>query len=740
MKKSALLLIASLEAACTMAFAGIDPNHTATGGYGHLIDKGSKATVWWAEGVYKIMKDAPAPAAAEKTVSISCAGNEWESFAIVIDPSTDIKGLDFKLKPFKQVGGRAKIDGMRSEIRKVEYVNVSVPTDSYAKTGLWPDPMPLFEKEDLTVDGGLQPYWFSVKLPKDTPAGDYTSTIVIKSLGIKVPVKLHVWDFSLPDAPSLKSMFGFSIGNVAMYDHLKTDAQIDEAFEKHMKSFSDFKMSPYDPFARTPIKTTVTGVDWKGGRFDSTDPHSGTYAFRVEDGSMTSFIEGISCERYPAGKEGKLSISFWARSEEPGQEISVGIECYTADGTLLPFGQKYKTFKADTQWKQYSFETTELVKGTETFDFHISPCRRTIEGLETGKVWFDDISVIGADGKELLPCGSFEPDLDKIDITLDFSDMKEAAGRYFGEYGFTAFNLGVKGLGGGTYYSRTAGNFEGFDEGTPEYEKLFEKYLKSLDKGLSDLGIADKACVYWFDEPGDRDYDFIHETNARIKKYAPHLKPFLTENIVGHDISDVTDYSCTIWHLLNHDKIREMNAKGMETWSYLCTAPRSPWITEFIDHDAINMRMWCIGSYKHDLSGLLIWQTNYWNSTEASPIGWLQNPWEDGMCWCTSYGTAYRDLASWGNGDGRFFYPVNRNPNDGNSEPKLGEPVPSIRMQFLRDGIEDFEYFKIYEKLAGKKVEIPESLYTDEKTYSKNPADALAFRKQVAEAIEQMNK
>ena len=36
----------------------------------------------------------------------------------------------------------------------------------------------------------------------------------------------------------------------------------------------------------------------------------------------------------------------------------------------------------------------------------------------------------------------------------------------------------------------------------------------------------------------------------------------------------------------------------------------------------------------------------------------------------------------------------------------------------------------------GKKLEIPESLYTDEKTYDKNPADALAFRKQVAEAIE----
>ena len=734
--KKALLLIASIS----LAYAGVDPNHTATGGYGHLIDKGSKATVWWAEGVYKIMKDTPTPAAVEKTVSLSCAGNEWESFAIVINPSCDIRDLDFKLKPFKKEGGQGRIEGMRSEIRKVEYVNVSVPTDDYGKTGLWPDPMPVFEKEDLPADGGLQPYWFSIKLPKDTPAGDYTSTLVIKSLGIKVPVKLHVWGFSLPDSPSLKSMFGFGIGDFIRYDHLKTDAQIDEVFGKHMEAFRDFKMSPYDPFARTPMKTKVTGVDWKGGRFDSNSPHSGTYSYRVEDGSMTSFIEGVTKGRYPVGKGGRLTVSFWARAAEPDQTISVGIECYAADGTLLPYGQKFKAFSADNQWKLYTFQTTELVKGSETFDFHISPCRRSIEGLETGKVWFDDVSVRDADGKELLPCGSFEQDLDKIDIELDFSGMKASAEKYFGEYGFTAFRLHVMGLGGGTYYSRNAGNFEGFDEGTPEYEKLFEKYMKSLDKGLFDLGIADKACIYWFDEPSDNDYDFIHETNARIKKYAPHLKPFLTENTVGHDISDVTDYSCTIWHLLNHDKIREMNAKGMEHWSYLCTWPRSPWITEFIDHDAINMRMWCIGSYKHDLSGVLIWQTSYWNSREASPAGWLQNPWDDGMSWCTSYGTAYRDLSLWGNGDGRFFYPANRNPNDGTDDTHIGEPVPSIRLQFLRDGIEDFEYFKILEKLSGRKVDIPETLYTDEKTYDKNPADALSFRKQIAEEIERIKQ
>lgn len=733
------LISAALSGICMIASAQtVDPNHASSGGYGHVIDQSSKATVWWAEGAYKIMKDAPVPDNTEKSVNLSCAGNEWESFAIVIDPKEDIKGIDFKLKPFKKLRGRGRLSGLRSEIRKVEYVNVSVPTDSYGKAGLWPDPMPVFNKEDLTVENGLQPYWFSVKLPKDTPAGDYVSTLVIKPLRIRIPVRLHVWNFSLPDSPSLKSLFGFSIDRFVQYDHLNTEKQKIEAFDKHMASFRDFKIAPYNPFEMTPIRTNVKGIDWKGGCFDSSEKYEGSYSYRVEDESMTSSNEAQTTSTYPTGNAKGLKISFWAQAAESGQDITVGIECYDADGNILPYGARFQKFQAGSKWSQYAFETGELTEGAESFSFHISPCARMLNGVSTGKVWIDDISVTDEDNNELLPCGDFEPNLEEIDIEVDLSGLSGPARKYFGEYGFTNFCLSVKGLGGGTNNSRRKGNFDGFDEGTPEYEKLFEKYLMSLDKGLCELDIADKACIYWFDEPGDDDYDFVHDTNARIKKYAPHLKPFITEFKRGHDISDVTDYSCTIWHLLNHEKVQKMNAKGMESWSYLCTGPKSPWITEFIDHDAINLRMWCIGSYKHDLKGLLIWSTVYWNSPDASLKGRLHNPWEDGQSWCAGYGTEYRQLLPWGNGDGRFFYPLNREPNDGNTDAHTGDPIPSIRLQFLRDGIEDFEYYKIYEQLSGSKLAIPESIYTDEKTYDKNPADVLSFRKEVAEAIEKM--
>ena len=56
----------------------VDPYHTATGGFGYPVHSSSSATVWWAEGAYKVMQDMPAPKGKPKGVSLGSARNEWE--------------------------------------------------------------------------------------------------------------------------------------------------------------------------------------------------------------------------------------------------------------------------------------------------------------------------------------------------------------------------------------------------------------------------------------------------------------------------------------------------------------------------------------------------------------------------------------------------------------------------------------------------------------------------------------
>ena len=75
----------------------VDLNQTATGGYGYFINQDQKASVWWAEGAYKVLKDAPVPRKSQSRVSLSAAKNEYESFIIVVNPESEME--NFRISP-----------------------------------------------------------------------------------------------------------------------------------------------------------------------------------------------------------------------------------------------------------------------------------------------------------------------------------------------------------------------------------------------------------------------------------------------------------------------------------------------------------------------------------------------------------------------------------------------------------------------------------------------------------------
>ncbi|MGL6178332.1 MAG: glycoside hydrolase domain-containing protein [Tannerellaceae bacterium] len=768
---------------CTSLFATAktDPNHTASGGYGYLISKTPETSVWWAEGAYKVMQDAPVPTKKKATIRLESAKNEWESFILVVNPEQPLRNLQIKLSPLSTNG--TEIPTSDIVVRKVEYVTVTHPTDQYGFAGKWPDPLPLYKGGENLNAGINQPFWISVKTPANAAAGLYKANLSLTADGYsqQIPVELNVWNFALPDTTTMRSGFGFNLDNVAKYNNLTTEAEKQKAFDLHMKAFADYKVSPYSPFERTPIHETVTGVDWKGGFFDSKEKHSGKYAYMVVDKSYTENTEASLRSLQPVQGGKAYNLQWWAKSKEADQPFVIGVECYDKNDSLIWFENRYEEFRASNEWKSYSLPLGNLTPETASIMIRLYPSKRTAIGEGHGTVWFDDFVLSTTDKGEaakawtqgdngvatadnsaannkettenLLTSGGFEVDVNKIDIQLDFTDFNKAAKKYFDEYGFNGHRLQLKGLGGGTYFSSEGGVFEGFAQGTEEYDRLMERYLKQIEANLVATGMIGKEYIYWFDEPNESNYPFIYETHKMLKKHAPKLTTFLTEHIAGQDISDVTDISCTIWHKLDHEKAKKMHEKGQEYWSYLCCWPKSPWISEFIDHDAVNFRMWIWASYVHHLKGILVWESTYWNSPEASPIGKLQNPWQEAMSWVTGYGWVQGKQTVWGNGDGRMFYPENRDVNN-DKHVYNNEAVPSVRLETLRDGIEDYEYMMKLEQLiqeapkskasqvakAKKLLSIPKSIYTDEQTYNKDPQAILQYRKKLAEAILSLQK
>jgi len=115
-------------------------------------------------------------------------------------------------------------------------------------------------------------------------------------------------------------------------------------------------------------------------------------------------------------------------------------------------------------------------------------------------------------------------------------------------------------------------------------------------------------------------------------------------------------------------------------------------------------------NYQYNINGLLYWSTV---TTVIDPWG---NP-------------AFSHSGRHFNGGGFLFYPGVPCGIDG--------PVSSMRLKNLRDGMEDYEYFAILERLAGKEAvkKIVSIIAPNWWNFSKDPDEFLAAREKLAEQI-----
>lgn len=730
-----------------------DPYHLTTGGFGRLIDRSPEMKVWWCEGAYKIMRDTPFPSAQGDTVILYSARNETEPFQVVIHPESRTENCRVSVTDL--ISGNERIDKQAITISKVEYVHVTKPTDKYGYQDYWPDPLPTLNGPVTAFGGENTIFWFTVYVPGELAAGTYNGTISIgnSDWGIEIPVKLNVWDFTLPQLPTIRSGFGLGVDKIADYHNLKTQEDIRKTFDLYMKVFRDYKIAPYDPFYLYPVKEQITGLEWEGGIFDEDNSYNGNYSLMIQDDNPTGSPSARYRKLIEVDPSREYTLDWNIKAGEENHQYCVLLEGYNMEGEKLIFENRMEVFNSDSTWGKQEFTAGGFSSHVSSVRLSFFPAFRTIAGEDTGTIWIDNImfSEVGS-SKNLVKQGDFEVNTEDINILLDFSDFDMAGSRYLDEFGFNSFRLFLKGMGSGTYYSRKEGSFGGFRQGTPVYEKLMSTYLGLIQEHLKEKGWLGKEYVYWFDEPGEKDYPFVREGMEIIKKSAPGISTFITENEPGPEIMDVIDITCTIFHRVDPTKAKEIVSKGQEYWSYLCTAPKSPWVSLFIDHDAINMRIWLWMTYAWDLNGILIWSSNYWTSYSASPAGYLQNPWTEPASFVQGYGWPYGKQTVWGNGDGRLFYPPNRNPNY-NREKYIIGPVPSVRLEFLRQGIEDYEYLVMLENMivkldgrdrkllreASELLEIEGTLFKDGSNYTKNPGDLLEYRKKIADMIVKLN-
>ena len=207
-------------------------------------------------------------------------------------------------------------------------------------------------------------------------------------------------------------------------------------------------------------------------------------------------------------------------------------------------------------------------------------------------------------------------------------------------------------------------------------------YLRNVYGYLEANGWAEMAYTYIIDEPNDAEaYDRVRAFAQLLHEAHPKLKFLCTEQTKTQDpdwgdFYGYVDVWVPLWPLHDEENAQERLAAGDELWSYtaLCQG-KEPSPFWQLDFPVLNYRIPTWGSWRYQMTGLLYWSVVFW--------GQVKDPWLDQL---TIYGRY--------NGDGSLLYP--------GADAGIAGPVTSIRLKNVREGMEDYEYFRILEDLDDK--------------------------------------
>ncbi len=738
--------------------------------YGELLpSRDAGVVLWWCSSGWKVAPDQAAPEAKGRSVLIRAARNEAEAAQLVVRPGRDISG--FTAAASSLAGPGSLIDAENIEILRVRYVTTTIATDKSAAVGDWPDPLPPFNGAIELAANRNQALWVRVTVPPDTPAGIYKGTIALTAKGYsaQAPLEVEVYDFDLPQRMTCTTAFGFSPGNVWRYQNLKTAAQKRQVLDKYWANFAAHRISPYNPAPMDSIRTTWPAVkpppskwaNWQGVRIVTSETHSGNGALLIND-DQPGLNVTVSYQPLIKIPTHGIRLRFWYRTAVPQHRFLITFNHYDKDDKWIYGGNNDMTVKGDGTWQAFDKVITGFPKQAKSLKLNIRATRWTDTGEELGLVWFDDVSITDPQTKtEYVHGGDFNTEKrtqlvaprEQLRPTIDFTAWDKAMTRAIDHYKFNSFRLPIPGIGGGTFHALRQPSLLGFAESDPEYPILFDSYCSQLEKHLAQRGWLDEAYVYWFDEPSPDQYGFVMNGFEKLKRSAPQIARMLTEQ-PETALEGGPNIYCVISNLYRHDAAEARRAFDDKFWWYVCTGPKAPYCTLFIDHPATELRVWLWQTWKRNIEGILVWQSSYWTSGAAYPDrANPQNPYEDPMGWVSGYSTPKGNKRPWGNGDGRFIYPPEAAADAHPEKPVLDGPVDSIRWEMLRDGIEDYEYLAILKRLIEQTkdklspsqqkrlaslLEVPDSITKSMTSFTKDPAPIEARRDEIARAIAQL--
>lgn len=356
--------------------------------------------------------------------------------------------------------------------------------------------------------------------------------------------------------------------------------------------------------------------------------------------------------------------------------------------------------------------------------------------VEEYKVWAEFLGKYRLTPKNIG--GEFINRNNTKDNKCDFSDLKKLLKDietiYYPEYTYEMFRLPS---------AITIEKY--FKEGkhiTPE--EFATPAIKHIKEWKANK-MRNEVFVYGFDEPqSDTVISFAKQVYQLIKKELPTIKILQTGNCKNNKLIGAVDIWCPKSNIAWDPFFKQRLADGDLLWQYTCVSPNPPFNNLFVDEPGLHHRLLFWQTYKIGASGFLYWTVTWLNGLESPKD---KNVFSESTF---DFKKSQFYLEEWchSNGDGLLVYPG-----------KDMKPLPSQRLEIIRDGIEDYEYFKILSNLiskiekipeyqtagpqnllnsARKLLTIPDNITKNAQSYTSDIRLLLQHRKEIADMIEQL--
>ncbi len=284
-----------------------------------------------------------------------------------------------------------------------------------------------------------------------------------------------------------------------------------------------------------------------------------------------------------------------------------------------------------------------------------------------------------------------------------------------------------------------------------ELDALIARFRPRLEQ-VEKAGLQKNTYLYTFDEivgmwPEEHHNTFAaaKQVMGKFKQEFPWMKRLQT-SLPHPDLRGSFDVWCPLFSYfgLDNPEAKKLQEEGVEFWWYAADSPRKPFPNFFLGYPLTDMRVIMTMTYMKDVKGILYWCVNReWQTNVKNKEAFYKDP----AAWSPSIINVFSKTEVFRNGMGNFMYPA---PD--------GSIRPSIRLENFRDGVEDYELYKLLEQriatlekanLAGGAalaaeakalLAVPPEVATAVEVYNHAPQPLMKHHDEVGDMIEKIDR